>query len=84
MPAKTHQSASDNEPTELGTISISDSSRVSEVHGDHTLAPIGHGRNNLTAVYTLTLFYLAPTPITPHPHQVSRDVCTSSADCIKY
>jgi hypothetical protein len=35
-------SAPDYEPAELGTISISNSSRVSEVHGNHTLAPTEH------------------------------------------
>jgi len=42
LPAQKHQSASDNDPSKLGTVSISNSSRVSEVHGDHTLAPSGH------------------------------------------
>lgn len=42
LPIQTHQSASDNDPAKLGTVSISNSSRVSEVHGDHTLAPSGH------------------------------------------
>jgi len=42
LPAQKHQSASDNDPAKLGTVSISNSSRVSEVHGDHTLAPSGH------------------------------------------
>lgn len=72
-----NQSASDNEPAKLGTISISNSSRVSEVHGDHTLAPSGHATKLtwLQSAHYTCFIWLAIRNTAHHTHFSSVGIC---------
>ena len=79
LPVQIHQSASDNETMKLGTISISNSSRVSEVHGDHTLAPSGHATKLtwLQSVHYTCFMWPATRNTAHHTHFSSVGICAS-------
>ena len=82
LPAQKHQSAPDNDPAKLGTVSISNSSRVSEVHGDHTLAPSGHATKLtwMQSTHYTCFVWQAICNSAHHTHIRSVGMCIWSAD----